>query len=196
MKKRVRVLVLALVLPLVYCVIYVCVFAQVDNSFASFRVHHGAKRRDVTALADLYGVSPKDFTQFGLGPFPVNYIEHTLGLAEPASRRPTVYRREVESIVRGHVAECETNISTMYLFYSDWLSPKNVFHGEALVMEARYKWDDEQGKHDGQILDGINVYSISDSGPWHWEGVVSTCIPPARYVECRYRLPVVGCFDR
>lgn len=183
---------------LLYLCIYVCVLPQVaENSMANFRVRYGASRQEVVALGNLYGVEPHEFSNFGKGAFPVNYIEYMLDAECAGSVRRVVYRSEVESLVRGYVSRCDVDDSTVfYLFYSNWLSKGNIFHGEALIVEVFYR---ESGTDGEQILEHVSSPSIGDSG-WpdrrYWENVAPKCNPPARYADCKVRLPVVGYFDR
>lgn len=198
MKRYSKLLIVIAIMLLAYGVIYICILAQINNSFAYFRIYYGASRQDVINLGQVYGVHPKDFSRYGPTPFPVNYIEHMVDFDKPQSERRAVYRSEVESMVKGYVSKCKISKGLIiYLFYSDWLSPQNIFHGKALAMEMSYQWGiDQEGKENEQVLESIRVYYIGDSGEWDWENIAPICEPPARYANCAFRLPLVGCLDK
>lgn len=152
-----------------------------ENSFAYFDRYHGVDRETVTAVGEAYGVAPGDFPEYGSDPFPVNYIVKELGLDRP--EHSVVYRSDVDSAVKGYVSRCDTtDIGTYYLFYTDWLSPRTLSHGEALVMVVIYELDVARpGMRDDQVVASIAMRFISDSGGPDWEKVAVKCDPPARY---------------
>jgi hypothetical protein len=166
-----------------------------NNSFAYFERYYGVDEKTVAEVAQAYGVKPQDMTSYGEMPFPINYIEHTLGWAWDQPEHPIIYRRDVESVVKGYVSKCDwIDTSTLYLFYSDWLNPHTIFHGEALVMEVGYELDaTQEGIRDDQVLQNITFYSLGDSGGMRWKGIAPICEPPARFADCEVRLPFVGC---
>ena len=95
-----------------------------DNLVAEFRKYYGTSKEELEAVGGVYGVELDDFSDYGPQPFPINYISHALGRDRPEP--PTVYRSDIDSIVKGYVSRCElSDTSTIYLFYSDRLSPKS-----------------------------------------------------------------------
>jgi hypothetical protein len=171
----------------VLCVCFACRLPSIRSDYE--------RRRAIENLAQIHGLESEDIATYEKGLFPVNYIEHALGWAWDQPEHPTIYRRDVESVVKGYVSRCDwMDTSTLYLFYSDWLSPKTIFHGEALVMEVSYQWDvTREGMRDDQVVQSIGVYFLSDSGGLPWEGIAPHCKPPARYAACEFRLPIIGC---
>jgi len=164
-----------------------CILASMpaeENSIAWFRKYYGTSRKDLESIGRVYGVEPDDFSKHGPQPFPINYIAHSLGRDQ--SEPPTVYRSEVDSVIKGYVSECDlSTIETIYLFYSDRLSPKSLVDDKALVLSIGYELDASQdGMEDDQVLRDVRQYIVGDSGPWNWELVAPHCDPPARYVSC------------
>ncbi len=154
------------------------------NSVMYLARRYGVGKSDVQDVANAYGVDPKDLATFGQQPFPINYIGHTLGLPGWEQSRPSIVRRsEVEAFVTGYVSRCDLDeMTTLYLFYSDWLRPKTPFHGEALPMEIAYESDpNRSGTWDDQVAKHIQFYDVSDSGGLLWANVALTCNPPAKY---------------
>lgn len=59
-------------------------------------------RRQLEETAAAYGLSVPDISDYGLDPFPINYITSTLAWDnDPDYRTQTVYREDVEAVVRG-----------------------------------------------------------------------------------------------
>jgi hypothetical protein len=137
----------------------------------------------IEEVAQAYGVPPEEVGSYGKGPFPVNYMEHVLGWVWDQPQHPTIYRSEVEALMTGYVSRCDLEDTiTLYLFYSDWLRPKTLFHGQALPIEVSYELDlDREGVHDDQVLQDITYYELRDSGGLLWEQVAPHCVPSARY---------------
>jgi hypothetical protein len=184
-------------LPVV-CICVVCTLSSQpveDNSFAYFKRYYGVDKEAVMEVAQAYAVKPEDIAKYGTQAFPISYIGHALGWVWGQPEHPTIYRRDVEAVVKGYVSRCDwIDTSTLYLFYSDWLSPKTIFHGEALVMEVSYQMDvAKQGIRDDQVVQSIGTYILSDSGGLPWKGIAPDCKPPARYAACELRLPFIGC---
>ena len=197
MHRDAKIAIIIISLPVI-CICVACLLSSQpveDNSRAYFRRYYGVSEETVRAVARAYGVDPGDLASYGGRPFPLNYIEHTLGWAWDQPRHPTIYRAEIEALVTGHVSRCDLgDTATLYLFYSDWLSPKTLFHGEALPMEVSYELDvTRAGMRDDQIVQAITFYNVGDSGGLPWEGIAPGCEPPARYAACDVRLPLIGC---
>lgn len=166
-----------------------------DNSLAYFKKYYGADEEIIHAVAHAYQINPDKISDYGPEPFPVNYIKHKLGWDWRQREHPVIQRSEIDSLVKGYISKCETdNAATLYLFYSDWLSPRTREHGEALVLEISYRLDtDIEGICDEQIVSNINTVIISDSGGWYWDRIAPMCEPAAKYEDCSMRLPVLGC---
>jgi len=176
------------IVPLVLVVIVGCIWclakpSSPHNSVAYLARTYGVSKETVLTVVHAYKVNPDELYSYGESPFPVNYIEHTLGWTWNQAEHPTIYRSEVEALVTGYISRCDlSSTTTLYLFYSDWLRPKALFRGEALPMEVTYELDPEQsGMQDDQIVQSITFYFLSDSGGLPWEQVAPICDPPARY---------------
>jgi len=159
------------------------------NSVDFLKRYYGADDKMIEALAEEYRVSVADIPQFGPYPFPINYIRSRIGWGKvdqrtPLAERPLVYRRDVESVVKGYVSRCRwADTVDFYLFYSDRLAPRSMFDKDtsALVMEVRYRLDITiQGESDEQILEEISYFDLGDDASFDWSGVAELCTPPAR----------------
>jgi hypothetical protein len=91
----------------------------------------------------------------------------------------------VENTIKGYITKCELSSNeTLYLFFSNWLSPKTIIHGEALVLSVFYELTPEKpGRYPEQVVEHIQVYDVGDSGGLLWGLVAPDCNPPARYVD-------------
>jgi hypothetical protein len=152
-----------------------------EHTIEYFEYHYGVDREAVLEVAEVYGVSPESFSAYGDSPFPINYVKSELGWEQPT--RLTVHRSDINAVVRGYTTRCEvSDTQTLYLFYSDWLSPKTRSHGEALVMSVSYELDVARaGVRDDQEVREITYYNVGDSGGLVWERVAPQCVPPARH---------------
>ena len=161
------------------CLLCIMTFIQTimpvePNSLMAFKRYYGVNEDAVAEVSAVYGIPVEDFPKYGLRPFPANYIKHTLGWDLERAERPIVYRQEIEALVKGYVSRCDSEQNTIYLFYSDWLRPHNLFHNEAMVIEVTYRQD--------QTLESFHVYGAGSSdGGWSREIVAPTCDPPAKY---------------
>lgn len=181
MKIRVRFILISVVLMSI-TVMTTCTKPPEDHSVEYFEYYFGVDRKAVNGVAEAYGVSLESFSAYGeSGPFPINYIRNELKWDQHP--RPTVYRADINDVVRGYTSRCEvSDTQTLYLFYSDWLSPKTSSHGEALVLSVSYELDvTRPGIHDDQVVSRITYYDVGDSGGLAWERVAPQCIPPARH---------------
>lgn len=153
------------------------------DSVAGLARYYGVDREVVEEVVRAYEVPLESVGSYGEQPFPVNYIAYTLGWTWDQPQHPTVYRSEIEALVTGYISRCDLEDTvTLYLFYSDWLSPKTFFHGEALPLKVSYELEmGQDGARSDQIVQNITFYDLSDSGGLVWEQVAPHCIPPARY---------------
>ena len=162
-----------------YCVLML-VPEPANSAFYFFRVH-GVGMDTVTQLSQVYGVDIRDISTYGDDPFPVNYIKYRLGWKNEKAARPTIYRRDVEAVVKGYISICELrDTETLYLFYSKRLAPTFFGQTKALVMSVRYTLDiHSDGKRPDQVLEAIEIYDPADSGPYEWYRLTSYCTPSA-----------------
>jgi hypothetical protein len=155
-----------------------------ENSMAYFNRYFGVNEKEVGYVARLYEIPLDDLPRYGPEPFPVNYILLSLNWSYDSKLRPTVYRWQIEELVKGYVAKCDlTNTNTLYLFYSDWLRKNNAAHGEALVLDIVYELDvTKEEQFDDQVVEQIDFYEGgSDSLGRIRERVAPKCVPPAKY---------------
>lgn len=166
-----------------------CVWLFVRQSAATDSVsglarHYGVGTEVVEGVARAYGVDPESVGSYGERPFPINYIEHELGWAWDQTQHPILYRSDIDALVTGYMSRCDLEDTiTLYLFYSDWLSPKTLFHGEALPMEVSYQLDPSQeGVRSDQIVQYITFHDLGDnSSGWTWAPIAPICVPQARH---------------
>jgi hypothetical protein len=153
------------------------------NSVYSLARCYGVSKESVEAVAHAFGVDPSDLARYGDQPFPLNYIQYTLGWSPHQSNHQKIYRYEVDALMTGYVSKCDlADTVTLYLFYSGRLRPKTLFQGEALPLEVLYELDTTQdGIRDDQVVQSFTFYELSDSGGWPWEEVAPHCDPSAKY---------------
>jgi hypothetical protein len=147
----------------------------------------GANQPAFQALLDEFGMTAADISQFGTGPFPINYFMDELDWDPVSTQNPTVYRHEVEAVVRGFIATCErTNTRTLYAFYGnfdDILKRKrdgfSLFNKTPLplVMGVLYALEPGVDRvQQEQKLIQITRYDLGDSGSFDWKKVAQSCI--------------------
>jgi hypothetical protein len=132
-------------------------------------------------VADSYSLSLDDIAAFGPEPFPLNYILHQLNWKLASPNNPIVKRSEIEDLISGHSASCQTgNTHIYYLFYG---GPEKLVQASEpaifgkpgpLVVEVNYRHDPTL--QDAQIVDYISYVELGDDGNPDWTKVVESCV--------------------
>lgn len=80
--------------------------SEQPNTVGFLKRYYGADDRAIEVLAQQYGVAVTDIPKFGPYPFPVNFIRSQIGWSNEPNEQPPVYRKQIEALVKGYVAEC------------------------------------------------------------------------------------------
>ncbi len=123
---------------LLMLVVAACARPQPINSVAWLSQKYDMPGAEVEKLAALYGVRPDQLADYGLEPFPINWIVRQFEQIE--ARQGQVTKEDVQRIVRGQLTECDTDHIYYYFFYSadPTFIGRNRSEPTSLVLEVVY----------------------------------------------------------
>jgi hypothetical protein len=102
---------------------------------------YGVPRERVIEVARAHGVNPDLIGSFGSDPFPLNYYQYQVRAYEAThGKKPP--RSWFDSVVKGHVARCESGkYDVNYLFYTDRVHLQWFSDEIALAVVAGFDYD-------------------------------------------------------
>ncbi len=160
---------------------------RTPNTIRSLVAHFGTTEGEIARVAAAYGVAMENIGDYGDAPFPGGFLWSYFGLDRPEAERAIFRRRDVETFVKGHMAECrESRLRTLYVFYSRRFAPKPLFSGESsYVLAFVYKLTPTTVNQDSaeDILAYVETADLNSESGWLAsldvrEAAARTCAPP------------------
>jgi len=148
---------------------------RAPNTFYNLSLY-GATEEEIAQIARAYGISVDSIASFGTDPFPINYILTQMNWSRPPRNNPTIFRHQIDELVKGYVSKCDlTRSATIYVYYEE-LDHILKRRSGPVILEVIYELDRQlETPNDDQIVQTISTHGLGDSPRMDWENVIKSC---------------------